>query len=76
MNTPNPISSYDLERISQFVFEDYLAIPDLDIPESIGMIIENIPDVDLLSEDKIEKVIPQIVEMVDGMIKTNDEESV
>ena len=49
------ISAYDIERIALFVTEDIQ--PDDDIPELIGLYLENIPGCESLSADEIEHLV-------------------
>ena len=62
------ISTYDIERIALFVVEDIQ--PDDDIPELIGMYLENIPGCESLSEDEIEHLIIIIEYKVDEIQQT------
>jgi hypothetical protein len=50
------ISAYDIERIALFVIEDTQS-PDDDIPELIGMYLENTAGCESLSQDEIEHLI-------------------
>ena len=51
------ISEYDIERIALFVIEDIQNQADSDIPELIGMYLENTAGCESLSEDEIEHLI-------------------
>ena len=62
-----PISNDNIERISQFIIDDIQNQPDSDIPELIGMYLENTTGCESLSSDEIEHLIITIESKVDSI---------
>ena len=62
------ISAYDIEQMSLFVIEDIQ--PDDDIPEIIGIYLENIPGLESLNQDEIEHLIITIESKVNEIQQT------
>jgi hypothetical protein len=62
------ISPYDIERIALFVIED-IQSKDSDIPELIGMYLENTAGCESLSEDEIEHLIITINDVIQQTTK-------
>ena len=62
-----PISNDDIKRISQFVIEDIQTQDEHDIPELIGMYLENISGVETLSPEAVENLIITIESKVDSI---------
>ena len=64
------ISAYNIERIALFVIEDFQT-PESDIPELIGMYLENTAGCESLCEQEIEHLIITIESKVDEIQQTN-----
>jgi predicted XRE-type DNA-binding protein len=62
------VSEFDIQRLAQFVVEDSPS-PD-DIPELIGMFLENTAGIENLSQNEIEELITIIKSKVNDIQQT------